>query len=153
MKGRRKITTRKWYTKSKVEAEARELLRSRRDQQGKLLDIAAQKVRKLNFVRPLLGPDDFTSRKNLKNELQIVAFCPALPIECWSPTQRCFLGRREQVLLLATRVFGNRKIAMRWLSEPALGLQNQAPCSILENSSGYTTINTFLKQLEHGIYV
>lgn len=55
MKGRRKVKTHKWQKKSAVEAEARELLRSRSEKKGRLLDIAAKNVRELEPVGRLAG--------------------------------------------------------------------------------------------------
>lgn len=50
MKGRRKAKTRKWFVKFELEISAREQLKNRSDQQGRLLDIAAQSGRKLEIV-------------------------------------------------------------------------------------------------------
>lgn len=55
MKGRRKVKTHKWHEKSAVEAEARELLRSRSEKKGRLLDIAAKNVRELEPAGRLAG--------------------------------------------------------------------------------------------------
>lgn len=84
---------------------------------------------------------------------QIIAFCPNSPIKCWSLVQRCFVARCENILMLATRVLGNRILAERWLIKPAFGLGYQEPCCILATRSGYARIDKFLKQLEHGVYV
>lgn len=55
MKGRQKVKTRKWYTKSTVEAEARELLKNRSENQGRLLDIAAKNDSNLEPIGRLSG--------------------------------------------------------------------------------------------------
>lgn len=55
MKGRHKVKSRKWYTKSKVEAETRAQLQKRSEKQGRLLDIAAQDDSKLEPVGRLAG--------------------------------------------------------------------------------------------------
>lgn len=55
MKGRQKVKTRKWHTKSTAEAEAREQLQNRPEKQGRLLDIAAQSDRELEPVGRLSG--------------------------------------------------------------------------------------------------
>lgn len=55
MKGRQKVKTRKWHTKSKVEAEAREQLHNRSEKLGRLLEIAVQNDRKLEPVGRLSG--------------------------------------------------------------------------------------------------
>ena len=55
MKGRQKVKTRKCYTKSTVEAEARELLKNRSENQGRLLDIAAKNDSNLEPIGRLSG--------------------------------------------------------------------------------------------------
>lgn len=87
------------------------------------------------------------------NELQIVALSPSAPIACWSMAHRCFVGRCEQVLMIATRVFGTRKHAERWLRDPAYGLGRQVPCGMLATRSGYEDVDRFLNQLEYGVYI
>lgn len=87
------------------------------------------------------------------NETQIVAFCPTSRLECWSPVHRCFVGRRDQILMLATRVLGTRALAEPWLVKPVLGLNHQVPCSMLSTRLGYEHVDRFLQKLEYGIYV
>lgn len=57
MKGRQKVKTCKWHTKStaEAEAEARERLQNRPEKQGRLLDIAAQSDREMEPVGRLSG--------------------------------------------------------------------------------------------------
>ena len=55
MKGRQKVKTRKWYTKSTAEAEARQQLQNRSENQGRLLDIAAKNDSKLEPIGRLSG--------------------------------------------------------------------------------------------------
>lgn len=55
MKGRQKVKTRKWYTKSTAEAEARQQLQNRSENQGRLLDIAAKNYSKLEPIGRLSG--------------------------------------------------------------------------------------------------
>lgn len=55
MKGRQKVKTRKWYTKSIAEAEAREQLQNRSENLGRLLDIAAKNDSKLEPIGRLSG--------------------------------------------------------------------------------------------------
>jgi hypothetical protein len=55
MKGRRKAANHKWRAKFQFEAQASELLRSRSEQQGRLLDIAAQGGREAEPVGRLAG--------------------------------------------------------------------------------------------------
>ena len=55
MKGRRKLKTLKWQTKSAIETEARELTGSKRKTQGRLLDIAAQNSREMEPLGRIAG--------------------------------------------------------------------------------------------------
>ncbi|MBI6556865.1 DUF2384 domain-containing protein [Pseudomonas veronii] len=87
------------------------------------------------------------------NEPQIVAFCLNPTLGCWSIAHRCFIGRCEQIILLATRVLGSRVLAEQWLYKPAMGLRHQLPCNILATSSGYEQVGTLLERIEQGIYV
>lgn len=63
------------------------------------------------------------------------------------------MGRCEQILILATRVFGTRKLAVGWFIKPACGLAHQEPCSMVGTGSGYEQVITFLRQIEHGVYI
>lgn len=83
---------------------------------------------------------------------EIVGRCFRAPIECWSREHRCFVSRREQILLLANRVLGSSKAAERWLIDPALGLGHRVPCGLLLTGSGYTEIAELLSRIEYGVY-
>ncbi|WP_445677508.1 antitoxin Xre/MbcA/ParS toxin-binding domain-containing protein [Pseudomonas putida] len=86
------------------------------------------------------------------SEQQILAFCNHFPLGCWSIAHRCFLGRCEQTILLATRVLGSRVRAEHWLYKPAIGLRYQLPCCILATTSGFEVVGTLLERIEQGIY-
>ncbi|KAF0255791.1 antitoxin Xre/MbcA/ParS toxin-binding domain-containing protein [Pseudomonas putida] len=86
------------------------------------------------------------------NDPQILALCPNSPLGCWSIDHRCFKGRYDQTVRLATRVLGSRALAAQWLCKPAIGLRHQVPCNILETRSGYQQVVTLLGRIEHGIY-
>lgn len=86
------------------------------------------------------------------SKLQIMALCNYLPLGCWSIAHRCFMGRCEQMILLATRVFGSRLLAEHWLYKPAIGLRYQLPCCILATPSGFEAVGTLLERIEQGIY-
>ncbi len=78
--------------------------------------------------------------------------CAAVSLACWSGEHRAFLARREQILQIGTRAFGNRAFAETWLSKPALGLGHRVPCSLLANHSEYVQVEDFLCRLEYGVY-
>lgn len=86
-------------------------------------------------------------------ELQILASCHPFSHGCWSSSYQCFVGRREVVKYLATRVLGSRLLAERWLYDPAIGLGHQHPCRLIITRSGYEQVITLLKRIEMGIYV
>ncbi|WP_133970805.1 antitoxin Xre/MbcA/ParS toxin-binding domain-containing protein [Pseudomonas sp. JV551A1] len=86
------------------------------------------------------------------NDPQVLALCPSPPLGCWSIAHRCFKGRCELIMHLATRVLGSRVLAAQWLHKPAIGLRHQVPCNILETRSGYQQVVTLLGRIEHGVY-
>ncbi|WP_425337428.1 antitoxin Xre/MbcA/ParS toxin-binding domain-containing protein [Pseudomonas vranovensis] len=78
--------------------------------------------------------------------------CAAVSPACWSGEHRALLARREQILQISTRVFGNRALGESWLSKPVLGLGHRIPCSLLANHLEYVQVEDFLCRLEHGVY-
>jgi putative toxin-antitoxin system antitoxin component (TIGR02293 family) len=59
----------------------------------------------------------------------------------------------ENVLATATRVFGSREQAERWLLEPAMGLDWCRPIDLLESADGAVRVERFLGQIEYCVYV
>lgn len=55
MKGRRKVKTEKWRTKSEYESTARKLLQGRTGKEGRFLDIAARIGKRMEPVGRLAG--------------------------------------------------------------------------------------------------
>ncbi|WP_082810574.1 antitoxin Xre/MbcA/ParS toxin-binding domain-containing protein [Pseudomonas sp. ABFPK] len=86
------------------------------------------------------------------NKTEIIAFCPIAPLGCWSLLHRCFEGRQQQILALATCVLGSQTLAALWLHKSAIGLEHQVPCSILTTRSGYEQVSTLLGRIEHCVY-
>lgn len=87
------------------------------------------------------------------NEPQMTALCLNPPLGCWSIAHRCFLGRRERIMFLATQVLGSRALAEQWFYKPAIGLRYQQPCKILATGSGYEQVNSLLERIKLGIYI
>ncbi|MFB3798935.1 antitoxin Xre/MbcA/ParS toxin-binding domain-containing protein [Pseudomonas sp. K1(2024)] len=87
------------------------------------------------------------------NKTVIIAICPIAPLGCWSLVHRCFVGRCQQALALATHVLGSRTLAVLWLYKPAIGLAHQVPCSILTTRAGYERVSTLLGRIEHCVYI
>lgn len=82
----------------------------------------------------------------------ISALCSWPTVECWSTQYRCFVGRREQILMTATHVLGTRNLAELWFIQPALGLRLHIPCTLISTQSGYTDVSNLLMQIEFGVY-
>jgi putative toxin-antitoxin system antitoxin component (TIGR02293 family) len=56
-------------------------------------------------------------------------------------------------LAKATSVLGTEDIARQWMREPAMGLNRQVPAKLVGTAAGAELVDTFLEQLEHGVYV
>ncbi|MEA1031570.1 MbcA/ParS/Xre antitoxin family protein [Pseudomonas rhodesiae] len=85
------------------------------------------------------------------NDARIVAPCTCSRIGGWSAQHRCFLGRYEEILSVAEKVFGDRHKAQHWLRKPVFGLGHQAPCAVLSTSLGYSDAHAVLMRIDHGI--
>lgn len=83
---------------------------------------------------------------------ELLKSCPASYDACWSQEHRCYRLRRNNILVLATYLFGNSVRAHQWLHNNALGLNNLAPCSLLSNRHGYIMVRDFLIRVQYGIY-
>lgn len=56
------------------------------------------------------------------------------------------------ILEAAKRVFGTDEAAQRWLTAPALGLNQQRPVDLLASADGRQAIVDFLGRLEFNVY-
>ena len=61
--------------------------------------------------------------------------------------------RRAEIYRLATEVFGDADSAQRWMLEPAIGLNQQVPAQLIEAPEGAALVETYLLQIEYGVYV
>ena len=52
----------------------------------------------------------------------------------------------------ATEVFGTQEAAERWLSSPAMGLDQRTPIDLLQSSEGTAMVKTLLSRMEYGVY-
>lgn len=57
-----------------------------------------------------------------------------------------------EIFALAERVHGKDE-AQRWMETPAYALDGEAPINLLTTSAGLEAVETYLKQIEYGIYV
>ena len=53
----------------------------------------------------------------------------------------------------AARVLGSEDLARQWMSEPAIALNRQVPAELVNTVAGAEQVDTFLEQLEYGVYV
>lgn len=62
-------------------------------------------------------------------------------------------ARYAAALAKATRLLGSEDVARLWMQEPAMGLNRQVPAKLVSTVAGAELVDTFLEQLEHGVYV
>jgi putative toxin-antitoxin system antitoxin component (TIGR02293 family) len=62
-------------------------------------------------------------------------------------------ARYAAALAKATSVLGSEDVARQWMREPARGLNRQAPVKLVGTKVGPQLVDTFLEQLEYGVYV
>ena len=53
---------------------------------------------------------------------------------------------------LATQVFGSHDPAYKWLTSPAMGLNQCKPIDLVKTESGILAVMTLLARMEHGVY-
>ncbi len=58
-----------------------------------------------------------------------------------------------EILALATDVLGTQDAAEHWLCEPALTLDQRRPIDLLTTPMGIEVVETFLRRIDHGVYV
>jgi len=75
---------------------------------------------------------------------------PAKPL---STEQSGRVWKFAEILAKATAVFGSQAEAERWLERPAIGLNRHRPIDLLETPAGIELVETYLKQIEYGVYV
>jgi putative toxin-antitoxin system antitoxin component (TIGR02293 family) len=75
------------------------------------------------------------------------------PTKLLSTEQSSRAWKFAEILAKATEVFGSQEEAERWLERPAMGLDGHRPVDLMATSAGTELVETFLEQLEHGVYV
>ena len=58
-----------------------------------------------------------------------------------------------EILAKASATLGSQEDAENWLESPAIGLNRQRPIDLLASRAGAEMVETFLNQLEYGVYV
>lgn len=61
--------------------------------------------------------------------------------------------RFAEILAKAIQVFGSQEEAERWMEEHAIGLNQMRPIDLLSTTAGTELVDTYLEQIEHGVYV
>jgi putative toxin-antitoxin system antitoxin component (TIGR02293 family) len=75
------------------------------------------------------------------------------PDKLLSTEQSSRAWKLAEILAKATEVFGSEEEAERWMERPAMGLDGHRPVDLLATSAGTELVETFLEQLEYGVYV
>lgn len=60
--------------------------------------------------------------------------------------------RLVAVMHQATEVLGSQEAAERWISSPAMGLDQRVPIDLLQSSGGTAMVKTLLSRMEYGVY-
>lgn len=61
--------------------------------------------------------------------------------------------RFAEILARAMGVMGSKQAAESWLESPAIGLDNRRPIDLLASTAGAEAVETYLLQMEYGVYV
>lgn len=62
------------------------------------------------------------------------------------------LWKFAEIFNTATEVFGDRKSAARWLTSPAIALEQKVPVDLMTTQPGSELVEQLLGRLEHGVY-
>ena len=61
--------------------------------------------------------------------------------------------RYVTILSKAVQVLGSEASAREWMEQPAIGLDQQIPAKLIRTAGGAKLVDTYLDQIEHGVYV
>jgi putative toxin-antitoxin system antitoxin component (TIGR02293 family) len=61
--------------------------------------------------------------------------------------------RYATIFSKAVQVLGSEVSAGKWMDEPAIGLNQQIPAELVRTAGGAKLVDTYLDQIEHGVYV
>lgn len=57
-----------------------------------------------------------------------------------------------EIMIKAQRVLGTQAEAIRWLSEPAIGLDQRSPIDVMTTPGGVEQVENLLTRMEFGTY-
>ena len=63
-----------------------------------------------------------------------------------------FVTNLARITSEADRVFGDKKIADRWLRQPLASFLGQKPLQLLKTEHGALAVDEILGQIDHGIF-
>lgn len=86
------------------------------------------------------------------NILQASPLCIRAPVGCLSKEYLAYLTRRGQILALAERILGTRRLAEKWLNQAAPSLCGEMPCGLLGTQAGASIVKDLLIRIEYGVY-
>jgi len=86
------------------------------------------------------------------NSITIHGLSEQPSMSCWTPAYGAFLTRQGQIFRKAIEVLGKEELAQRWMIDPALGLDNHTPCTLLWHEESYAQVWAFLYRLEYDVY-
>jgi putative toxin-antitoxin system antitoxin component (TIGR02293 family) len=61
--------------------------------------------------------------------------------------------RYATIFSKAVQVLGSEASAREWMGQPAIGLDQQIPATLVKTAGGAELVDTYLDQIEHGVYV
>ncbi|MGH6893893.1 MAG: type II RES/Xre toxin-antitoxin system antitoxin [Dongiaceae bacterium] len=62
------------------------------------------------------------------------------------------LWKFAEILNTSTELFGDQESAERWLTSPAIALEQKSPADLMTTQPGAEIVEQLLTRLEHGVY-
>jgi len=97
-----------------------------------------------DMVEKALGISVRTLQRRKKDKDQDTILTTDQGSRVWKLAE--ILGRAEATL-------GSREAAEEWMVKPAIGLDRRRPIDLMSTSAGVEMVETYLTQIEYGVYV
>jgi len=75
------------------------------------------------------------------------------PTESLDPVQSGRTWKFAEILARASHIFGSQDEAEDWMNRPAIGLDGERPLDLLSTPAGQEMVESYLTQIEYGVYV
>ncbi|WP_281968282.1 MbcA/ParS/Xre antitoxin family protein [Roseovarius nanhaiticus] len=62
------------------------------------------------------------------------------------------MDRYEDIMQQAIVIFGGKEAAENWMHQPAMALDHRKPIEIIRASGGAEILESYLTQIEYGVY-